>query len=79
MKTKLMAVVAAAAAMFAGTLHAMSALYTEKVDGWTWTYTIAEGKAQDVVGQFTSTKYAAPGPNLVIPAKLGGKAGASRG
>ncbi len=79
MKTKLMAVVAAAAAMLTGALRADLTVYTEKVDGWTWTYTIAEGKAQDVVGQFTSTKYAAPGPNLVIPAKLGGKAVASLG
>ena len=79
MKAKLMIAVAAAAAMFTGALRADLTVYTEKVDGWTWTYTIAEGKAQDVVGQFTSTKYAAPGPNLVIPAKLGGKAVASLG
>ena len=78
MKTKLMVVVAAATAMFTGALRADLTRYTEKVDGWTWEYEIAEGKAQEVIGWFTS-KYTKPGPNLVIPAKLGGKAVASLG
>jgi len=77
MTTKLMAAVAAT--MVVGALYADLTVYTEKVDGWTWTYTIAEGKAQDVTGTFTSTKYAQPRPDLVIPAKLGGKAVASLG
>jgi len=76
MNTKLM--VAIAAATLVGALYADLTVYTEKVDGWTWTYTIAEGKAQDVVGTFTG-KYSSPSPNLVIPAKLGGKAVASLG
>ena len=77
-KTKLMSVVAAAAAMFVGTLRADLTRYTEKVDGWIWEYEVAEGKAQYVVGSFTG-KYSKPGPDLVIPAKLGGKAVASLG
>ena len=79
MKTKLMAVVAAAAAMFVGNLRADLTRYTEKVDGWTWEYEVAEGKAQNVIGQFKTKYYSNPGPNLVIPAKLGGKAVASLG
>ena len=78
MKTKLMITVAAAAAMFTGTLLADLTRYTEKVDGWIWQYEIAEGKAQNVIGSFTS-KYTEPSPHLVIPAKLGGKAVASLG
>lgn len=78
MKTKLMALVAAVAAMFVGALRADLNRYTEKVDGWTWEYGIAEGKAQDVIG-WPSSKYLDPSPNLVIPAKLGGKAVASLG
>ncbi len=70
--------VALVAAMFTGVLRADLTVYTEKVDGWVWQYEIAEGKAQNVVGQFTS-KYTGPGPHLVIPAKLGGKAVASLG
>lgn len=54
MKTKLMAAVAAA--MLAGALRADLTVYTEKVDGWIWQYEIAEGKAQNVIGQF-KTKY----------------------
>ena len=77
MKTKLMAAVAAA--MLAGALRADLNRYTEKVDGWTWQYEISEGKAHNVVGQFTSKYFKKPGPNLVIPAKLGGKAVASLG
>ena len=76
MKTKLMAAVVAA--MFVGALHADLTVYTEKVDGWIWQYEIAEGKAQNVIGSFTS-KYTEPSPHLVIPAKLGGKAVASLG
>ncbi len=77
MKTKLMAAVVAA--MFVGALHADLTVYTEKVDGWTWQYEISEGKAHNVVGQFASKYFKKPGPNLVIPAKLGGKAVASLG
>ena len=73
------AAVVIAAAMFAGALHADLTRYIEKVDGWTWEYEIAEGKAQYVVGSFTSDKYAKPSADLVIPAKLGGKAVASLG
>ena len=77
MKTRLMVVVAVMA-MSVGALRADLTRYTEKVDGWTWEYEVAEGKAQYVVGYFTANpKYAKPGPNLVIPAKLGGKAVAS--
>ena len=76
MKTKLM--VAIAAATLVGALHADLTVYTEKVDGWIWQYEIAEGKAQNVIGSFTS-KYTEPSPHLVIPAKLGGKAVASLG
>ena len=78
MKAKLMVAVAAAAAMFTGALRADITRYTEKVDGWTWEYEIAEGKAQYVIG-WPSSKYLDPSPNLVIPAKLGGKAVASLG
>ena len=78
MKAKLMVAVAAAVAMFTGALRADITRYTEKVDGWTWEYEIAEGKAQEVIGWFSS-KYAKPGAHLVIPAKLGGKAVASLG
>lgn len=46
MKTKLMAVVAAAAAMFTGALRADVETYTEKVDGLTWYYQIENGKAK---------------------------------
>ena len=79
MKTKLTALVAAVAAMFTGALRADLNTYTEKVDGWIWQYEIAEGKAQNVIGQFKTKYYSNPGPNLVIPAKLGGKAVASLG
>ena len=67
---------AAVAATFTGVLRADLTVYTEKVDGWIWQYEIAEGKAQNVIGSFTS-KYTEPSPHLVIPAKLGGKAVAS--
>ena len=54
MKAKLMVAVAAAVAMFTGALRADITRYTEKVDGWTWEYEIAEGKAQYVIGWFSS-------------------------
>ena len=73
-----MMAVAAVAATFTGVLRADLTVYTEKVDGWIWQYEIAEGKAQNVIGSFTS-KYTEPSPHLVIPAKLGGKAVASLG
>ena len=79
MKTRLMAVVALTTAMFACASRADLTTYTEKVDGWIWQYEIAEGKAQNVIGQFTAKYYKDPGPSLVIPAKLGGKAVASLG
>lgn len=80
MKANLMMAVAAAAAMFTGVLRADLTRYTEKVDGWTWEYEIAEGKAQSVIGFFSANpKYVSPRADLVIPTKLGGKAVASLG
>ena len=68
----------AVAALFAAALRADITRHTEKVDGWTWEYEIAEGKAHYVVGSFTA-KDASPRADLVIPSKLGGKAVASLG
>ena len=79
MKKLIAMLLAAAVSMFTGALRADLTRYIEKVDGWTWEYEIAEGKAQEVVGSFTSGKYAKPSADLVIPAKLGGKAVASLG
>ena len=76
MKTRLMAVVAAAAAMFAGTLYARTASYTEKVDGLTWHYQIENGKATIHNGTETAAHYyngSDPVGVLTIPSKLGGK------
>ena len=71
MKTKLMGVVALAAAMFAGTLYAMDPMFTEKVDGLTWEYQIEGGKAN--VYRVHNLYGGAPTGAVTIPAKLGGK------
>ncbi len=72
MKPKLTTTIACAAAMLTGALWAD----TEKVDGYTWTYQIKNGKAEITSG-IISKRAVEPAPRaaetLVIPSKLGGK------
>ena len=71
MKTRLMAAVAAAVAMFAGMLYAMDSMLIEKVDGLTWEYQIEGGKAH--VYRVHDREWNDPAGAVTIPAKLGGK------
>ena len=72
MKTKLTTTIACEAAMLTGALWAD----TEKTGGYTWYYTIENGKAVITRGVI-STRAVEPAPRaaetLVIPSKLGGK------
>ena len=72
MKMKLIAAAAGVTAMFVGIARAE--VLTEKVDGYTWTYEIAGGKA--VIGnekECAVNPKPRPNQRFVIPAKLGGK------
>lgn len=68
MKTKLTTTIACAAAMLTGALWAD----TEKVDGYTWTYQIVNGKAE-IRNSTTTAVSPKPKKACAIPAKLGGK------